>query len=114
MFVVSLVLMVFIGRSWATWGFTSPRRWVTSTVVPIVLGGLFGALSSATILFFNLPPMEGVRELGLLKIVLVVWFGSTIAEEIFVRGLMQGWMQPVDGVGLVDGAIPAADGNLRE
>ena len=36
----------------------------------------------------------GLREMGLLRMIAFVWFGSTIAEEVFVRGLIQGWMQP--------------------
>lgn len=96
MLVVSLGLMWLIGRPPRVWGFGAPRSWLTSTLGPIVVGGVLGAAASAVILGCGFPPMAGVREMGLLQIIPILWFGSTIAEEVFVRGLIQGWMQPIE------------------
>lgn len=96
MLLASLGLIVGIGRPWHTWGLAAPRSWLRSTLLPTLFGGAIGATATATILGFRLPPMAGVSELGLLRLVLIIWFGSTLAEEVFVRGLIQGWMQPMD------------------
>jgi len=95
MVIVSLVLMALIGRDRRTWGFVAPREWFLSTMLPICGAGMLGALATATILGLGLPPLAGLSELSVPTLVLVIWFGSTIAEEIFVRGLIQGWMQPL-------------------
>lgn len=94
MIVVSVALMALIARPLRDWGFTLPREWLRTTLLPIVAGGALGAASTAIIIGFRFEPMAGMRELGLVRLVAIVWFGSTIAEELFVRGLVQGWMQP--------------------
>ncbi len=102
MLVLSLALMALIARQRRVWGLAAPessagagRAWLTGTLVPVAIGGVLGAAATATILGLGLAPMAGLREMGFLRMVAIVWFGSTIAEEVFVRGLIQGWMQPV-------------------
>ena len=95
MLLVSLGLILAINRPRQTWGLVAPRRWLTSTLLPTLLGGAIGATATAIILGLRLPPMAGLRELGFLRLVLIIWFGSTLAEEVFIRGLIQGWMQPM-------------------
>jgi membrane protease YdiL (CAAX protease family) len=92
--VVSLGIILLLRRPPAIWGWAVPRRIVTSTVLPILAGGALGASTTAVIIGLDLPPMPGIREMGLLQIVTIIWLGSTLAEEVFVRGLIQGWMQP--------------------
>ena len=113
MFAVSLGTMMLVGRSPAAWGWAAPRRWIASTIVPIACGGVLGMAATATILLLGLPPMAGLSELGFLRIVLIVWFGSTIAEELFVRGLIQGWMQPWQAAPPFDVAEPASGAAAR-
>jgi membrane protease YdiL (CAAX protease family) len=96
MLVLSVALMAIIARPRNIWGLAAPRSWMKGTLAPVAIGGLLGAAATATILGFEFPPMAGMREMGLLRMVALVWFGSTIAEEVFVRGLIQGWMQPPD------------------
>lgn len=97
MIALSFGLMLLIGRGRRVWGFGAPRSWIEGTLFPTIAGGLLGAVCSGLILGLGLPPMAGVSEMGLVNVILVVWFGSTISEEIFVRGLVQGWMQPLEG-----------------
>lgn len=97
MLVISLALMALIARPRRVWGLAAPRApggWLIGTLVPVAIGGVLGAAATATILGFGFTPMSGLREMGLLRMIAIVWFGSTIAEEVFVRGLIQGWMQP--------------------
>lgn len=96
MVVVAAGLMLLVSRPRRVWGLAAPRSWLAGTLAPIAAGGVLGAAATAVIIGLGLPPMEGLREMGLAKIIAVIWFGSTIAEEVFVRGLVQGWMQPDD------------------
>lgn len=97
MLVLAVALMALIARPRRVWGLAAPRSpggWLKGTLVPVAIGGLLGAATTATILGLGFAPMAGMREMGLLRMVALVWFGSTIAEEVFVRGLIQGWMEP--------------------
>lgn len=96
MLVVAAGLILATARPRRVWGFAAPRSWLGGTLLPVAVGGMLGAATSAVIIGLGLPPMEGMREMGLLRIIAIVWFGSTISEEVFVRGLVQGWMQPSD------------------
>jgi len=102
MLVLSVALMFLISRPRQVWGLAAPRApaggaggWLIGTLVPVAIGGVLGAVATATILGFGFTPMSGLREMGFLRMIAIVWFGSTLAEEVFVRGLIQGWMQPV-------------------
>ena len=107
MLVLSVALMFLISRPRQVWGLAAPSApgdWLIGTLVPAAIGGVLGAVATATILGLGFTPMSGLREMGLLRMIAIVWFGSTIAEEVFVRGLIQGWMQPpipgpADGAG---------------
>jgi len=101
MLVLSLGMMILISRPPRVWGLAAPRSpsggaggWLIGTLVPVAIGGVLGAAATATILGLDFAPMTGMREMSFLRMVAIVWFGSTIAEELFVRGLIQGWMQP--------------------
>ena len=105
MLVVSLALMLLISRPRRVWGLALPRAadgepggWLIGTLVPVAIGGVLGAVATATILGFGFTPMSGLREMGFLRMIAIVWFGSTLAEEVFVRGLIQGWMQPISPI----------------
>jgi membrane protease YdiL (CAAX protease family) len=109
MLVLSVALMILIARPRNIWGLVVPRSsrsWFKGTLVPVAIGGMLGAAATATILGFGFAPMAGMREMGLLRMVALIWFGSTIAEEVFVRGLVQGWMQPA---ALITAAPDVAD-----
>ena len=96
MLLLALSMMLLVGRPWRAWGFAAPRRWLSSTLLPMAAGGILGAACTATIVGLGFTPMAGLREMGLPRIIAIIWFGSTIAEEVFVRGLIQGWMQPLE------------------
>ena len=105
MLVLSVALMLLIARPLRDWGLAPPRssgRWLKGTLVPAAIGGVLGAVATATILGLGFAPMSGLREMGFLRMIAIVWFGSTIAEEVFVRGLVQGWMQPAPPLDVAD------------
>lgn len=92
----SVLMMLWIHRPASVWGVRRPQGWTVGTIVPTVLGGVLGAGSTAALLGLDLQPMIGAGDLDMASMILAIWVGSTLAEEIFVRGLLQGWMQPID------------------
>ncbi len=96
MVAVSAALILLIARPRRVWGAGAPRTWVSGVILPTVVGTLLGGATTAVILLCRFAPMAGIREMGLLNMVGVIWIGSTFAEELFTRGLIQGWMQPRD------------------
>ena len=80
-------------------GWGRPRGWVWGVVV--IGCGFLGVCASVGLLGFEgggVPLMQG---LSFLEIVVTVWLLSTVVEELFCRGLMQGWM----GGGEKDGGV---------
>lgn len=89
---VSLLAMAADGRGFAAFGFARPTgaRWGRVAAVGLSLGALATALILAT-------PAKGlpmVREMGFLAVVLGVWLGSSLAEEVLTRGLVQSVIAP--------------------
>jgi membrane protease YdiL (CAAX protease family) len=86
-------------RRWADFGFRGTTRSDLLLYIFAIAGGvLIGATGSLAIV---LSPAEGMgavvgRFPGLLDIILGVWIWSSLTEEVFVRGLVQTWMD--DGV----------------
>lgn len=56
----------------------------------ILTAGFLGTLTTLTMLVFKLPPMPITQSLSPLQIIIAVWIFSTIGEEIFCRGFIQG------------------------
>ena len=88
--VVALALGPATGCSWSALGFqrAAPgarwRGW-------LILGAAAMACASlAMVLLDARHPIAA--QLTFLQIVTVVWIGSSVAEEVFVRGLVQAWM----------------------
>jgi len=87
----SLVGIFVLGkRRFAAYGFQRPQNWKWLWGIPIGLA--LGIASSAFILFSGSSGMAGLKNLGFLQVVLLVWLLASTCEEIFVRGLMQSYM----------------------
>lgn len=89
-----LAIKVFLKSSFAGAGFkraTSP----TSKAPIILYGALLGGISSVLIFF---TPAEGnplIKQLNLLEFFLIIVIWSSLAEEIFIRGLLQTYLAPL-------------------
>lgn len=101
---ISLLLMVWDGRGLRAFGFVpaTGARWGR-----VVLSGLgLGALATTLILVTPAKGLAVVREMGFLAVVVGVWLGSSLAEEVFTRGLVQSVIAP--GGKPIWGLSPAA------
>lgn len=86
---LAVAAMAWDGRGFADFGFRRPASGWWGRALG---GGL--ALGAGTTLAVLVSPAQGMtflRSFGFLQLVAVVWLGSSLAEEIFTRGLIQGW-----------------------
>jgi membrane protease YdiL (CAAX protease family) len=78
----------------ASFGFRKPQ--VPGVYgVGITWGLVLGALASITNLATGGTGMAPMRGLSFLQIVLLVWLLASFAEEIFVRGYIQSYLEPL-------------------
>ena len=90
--VLALLLMLVDRRRLRAFGFRASRSTWPDWLIGLAVGGLCGALGSAGVI---LSPAEGIpmiREYAFWQVIVGVWLVSSIAEEIFTRGLVQTWM----------------------
>ena len=58
-----------------------------------LFAALLGAIASVLMLVLNVPPVPLVKGMPLVLMILVIWFWSSLCEEIFARGLVQGLLK---------------------
>jgi membrane protease YdiL (CAAX protease family) len=88
---LALAAMALAGGGRARWGFVTPAepRWGRA----ILRGAALGAAATVLLLVTPARGVPMLRELGGLGgIILWVWIVSSVAEEIFVRGFFQGFI----------------------
>jgi membrane protease YdiL (CAAX protease family) len=78
----------------ASFGFVKPRI-PGGYGVGITWGLVLGALASITNLAAGGTGMAPLRGLSFLQIVLLVWLLASVAEEVFVRGYIQSYLEPL-------------------
>ncbi|MBN2056483.1 CPBP family intramembrane metalloprotease [bacterium] len=90
----SMILMAAIkARSWRQFGFALPGRcpwhWL------IILSLTSGMLATTATLLVGAGPHSIMAKLSFPQIVLLIWGLASICEEIFTRGLIQGFLTPL-------------------
>lgn len=66
--------------------------------VIIGLGLVIGSIASIIIIITGANGNPVLYDLGIREKVLLIWFLASISEEIFVRGLLQGYLNPLEGL----------------
>ncbi len=90
--VISGAIFAVLRRPWSEFGLVRPR-WGRGDAWWFVLAAVaMAVVSMVMVLLGERHPLA--RELSFLQIVLVVWLLSSVAEEVFVRGLVQGLATP--------------------
>jgi membrane protease YdiL (CAAX protease family) len=90
---LALALMLADRRPLREFGFCRPRsRWHDWVIGPS-LGTISGMIGSAAIILSPARGMTFIQNQAFWQMIVGVWFVSTIAEEIFTRGLIQTWMR---------------------
>ncbi|UCE13908.1 MAG: CPBP family intramembrane metalloprotease [Candidatus Heimdallarchaeota archaeon] len=63
----------------------------------IGIGLIIGSIASILIILTGANGNPSLKSLSIREKILLVWFLASIAEEIFVRGLLQGYLNPLQG-----------------
>jgi membrane protease YdiL (CAAX protease family) len=111
--VASLALWACTQRTWAEMGWQRPRRGEVRLVRWYALAAItMGAAS--IVLTWTRSRHPALAGMNFLEIVVAIWLLSSIAEEIFVRGLIQSWIaapsspEPVTNVQRIAVPVSAA------
>ncbi|MFX1248288.1 MAG: CPBP family intramembrane glutamic endopeptidase [Promethearchaeota archaeon] len=64
----------------------------------IGLGLLIGSIATIIIIVTGASGNPLLKDLGIREKIVLIWFLASIAEEIFVRGLLQGYLSPLEGL----------------
>jgi membrane protease YdiL (CAAX protease family) len=93
----AIILIALIGwkllhRPFGEMGWRKAARWDWSDLTWFVIGALSMMAGSVTAIFLGFRhPIAS--QMSFLQIVLVIWILSSVSEEIYVRGLVQSWME---------------------
>jgi membrane protease YdiL (CAAX protease family) len=88
--IMSLLIAVYgFKLPLSEFSFTKPKNRKASRKF-IVYAFLLGMLATACVLMLHLPAIPLLKELGFVQYIIAVWFFSSICEEVFARGLVQG------------------------
>lgn len=104
MLVVSILIMLALSRGrLRSFGFRLPSRFPLgiALLIPAVASGL----ASASERLFHLSGLTFMKDYTTLQTVLLVWGLASVAEETLTRGLIQGFLQPVQASGLSLGRL---------
>ena len=100
---LSLLAIAIVGKGmFSKYGFCLPRvvepgesgtRWMRSAA----FAPLLGIVASPLILVLGGKGNPMVKQLSLLQIILFIWVFSSIIEEVFTRGFLQGHLSSLSG-----------------
>ena len=90
--IAALLLMLADRRRLHDFGFRASRSSWLDWLIALALGGLCGVVGSAAVILSPGKGMTFVQEYAFWQLIVGVWLVSSIAEEIFNRGLVQTWM----------------------
>lgn len=92
---LSLCMIIFLTKGKITqYGLSKPvgeLKWGSI----IVIGLLIGSIATIIIIVTGANGNPSLKDLGIREKILLIWFLASIAEEIFVRGLLQGYLDPL-------------------
>ena len=97
--VFSLVAMLLLGRGKLSgFGFALPKQAPWRLIISMGFGVGSAAAVIMAIAFFGESPLN--IEFSPLQTILMIWIYASICEEVFTRGLLQGFLAPVSDRGI--------------
>jgi membrane protease YdiL (CAAX protease family) len=101
---LSLGIIIVLTRGKVTqYGLSKPKGEVKWG--PILGGGLLlGSIATIIIIITEANGNPALNGLGIREKILLVWFLASISEEIFVRGLLQGYLNPLESMKITFGS----------
>ncbi|MFX1284825.1 MAG: CPBP family intramembrane glutamic endopeptidase [Promethearchaeota archaeon] len=95
---LSLVTIFFLTKGKLThYGLNKPIGAVKWGYI-IGLGLLIGSIATILIIVTGANGNPALTGLGIREKIVLLWFLASIAEEVFVRGLLQGYLNPLEGM----------------
>ncbi len=95
--ILSLVAIFFLTKGKLThYGLNKPIGEVKWGYI-IGLGLLIGSIATILIIVTGANGNPALAGLGIREKIVLIWFLASIAEEVFVRGLLQGYLNPLEG-----------------
>jgi membrane protease YdiL (CAAX protease family) len=96
LFLSLLAILILSKGHISEYGFQKPRnvKWARMILIALVLGALLtltGVLSGSS-------GMPESKQFSFPQIVLIVWLLARVAEEILTRGLIQGYLSPLNEI----------------
>ncbi|MHA2306807.1 MAG: CPBP family intramembrane glutamic endopeptidase, partial [Candidatus Hodarchaeales archaeon] len=67
-------------------------------------GLLIGSIATIIIIITEANGNPSLKGLGIREKILLIWFLASISEEIFVRGLLQGYLNPLESMKITFGS----------
>jgi membrane protease YdiL (CAAX protease family) len=99
MLLASLILICLLSKGKvSTYGLKGIR--LKALVRPTVVALVFGIIITALGELLPMTGFEFMEDFTLLQIILFVWIYASVSEELLTRGLLQGFLRPLDKYGL--------------
>jgi membrane protease YdiL (CAAX protease family) len=95
MIVIALAGWMALRRPFREMGWQRIKCWAVSDVVWYAIAAV-GMMVASTVMVLLEVRHPLASQMTLPQIVVIVWLGSSLAEEIYVRGLVQSWMADRD------------------
>lgn len=90
--ILSLLAAKAFRVPWTEFSLTQNRN-ARKTRKYVLLSLTLGALGSSFVLVSGIPRIPGLSDLSFLQVILVIWLWSSVSEEIFARGFVQGLLR---------------------
>jgi membrane protease YdiL (CAAX protease family) len=71
----------------------------------IGIGLLIGSIATILIIITGANGNPSLAGLGIREKIVLIWFLASVAEEVFVRGLLQGYLSPLEGMKISIGKL---------
>ncbi|MFX0140571.1 MAG: CPBP family intramembrane glutamic endopeptidase [Candidatus Hodarchaeota archaeon] len=109
---LSLIVIIFLTKGKFTqFGLSKPIGEVKWGLT-IGIGLILGSIATILIIITGASGNPALSGLGIREKIILIWFLASIAEEIFVRGLLQSYLSPLEGtkirIGKQDISYPVA------
>jgi membrane protease YdiL (CAAX protease family) len=93
---LSLCIIIFLTKGKVTqYGLNKPigdLKWGSI----IGMGLLIGSIATIIIIVTGASGNPSLKDLGIREKIILIWFLASVAEEVFVRGLLQSYLTPLE------------------
>jgi membrane protease YdiL (CAAX protease family) len=108
MILIALAGWMLLRRPLPEMGWQRIQRWAVSDILWYAISAVGMAVASTVMVLLEVRhPLAS--QMSLAQIVVIVWLGSSLSEEIYVRGLVQSWIADREASDAISGdTVPSA------